>query len=51
MPPVWALDSPNGNVPRPTGCDREERVGGVCCKELKGENDRTLINPDIIRDV
>ncbi|KAF8128672.1 Ccc1 family [Boletus edulis] len=26
-------------------------MGGVCCKELKDEDDRTLINPDIVRDV
>lgn len=50
-PPVWALDSSSGNVPLPHNCDRHGREGGVCCKELKDEDDRTLINPDIVRDV
>ncbi|KAG6380198.1 VIT family-domain-containing protein [Boletus reticuloceps] len=50
-PPVWALDSSNANVPLPAKCDRHGRKGGVCCKELKDEDDRTLINPDIVRDV
>ncbi|KAF8556633.1 DUF125-domain-containing protein [Imleria badia] len=50
-PPVWALGSSNANVPLPAKCDRHGREGGVCCKELKDEDDRTLINPDIVRDV
>ena len=50
-PPVWALDSSHGNVPLPAKCDRHGRVGGVCCQELKDVDDRTLINPDIVRDV
>ncbi|CDZ97751.1 Uncharacterized membrane protein [Phaffia rhodozyma] len=25
--------------------------GGVCCKDLKGEDERTLIDPDVVRDV
>lgn len=50
-PPVWALDSSNINVPLPAKCDRRGREGGVCCKELRDEDDRTLINPDIVRDV
>jgi hypothetical protein len=50
-PPVWSLVSPHGNVPLPAKCDRHGREGGVCCKELKDEDDRTLINPDIVRDV
>lgn len=24
---------------------------GVCCRELKGEDERTLINPDVVRDI
>ncbi|KAG8216068.1 VIT family-domain-containing protein [Butyriboletus roseoflavus] len=51
-PPVWALDNTNGNVPLPAKCDRHGREGGVCCKELKDDDDdRTLVNPDIVRDV
>lgn len=49
--PVWALDSSNGNDPLPAKCDRRGREGGVCCQELKDEDDRTLVNPDIVRDV
>jgi len=50
-PPVWALESSEGNVPLPAKCSRHGREGGICCKELKDEDDRTLINPDIVRDV
>jgi VIT1/CCC1 family predicted Fe2+/Mn2+ transporter len=32
-------------------CDRLGRQDGICCKELKGEDDRTLIDPDVIRDI
>ncbi|KAF9230362.1 VIT family-domain-containing protein [Melanogaster broomeanus] len=51
-PPVWPLQSTsNGGVPLPAKCDRQGRQGGVCCKELKDEDDRTLVNPDVVRDV
>jgi hypothetical protein len=57
-PPVWPLQenhsynggTPSVSVPLPAKCDRNERDGGVCCKELKGENERTLIDPDVVRD-
>lgn len=50
-PPAWSLDSSNRNDPVPVICDRHGREGGVCCQELKDEDDRTLVNPDIVRDV
>jgi len=34
----------------PARCSRHVRPDGVCCKELKGD-DRTLIDPDVVRDV
>jgi hypothetical protein len=50
-PPVWALDSePAVQAPTPSNCARQDRTDGVCCKELKYEQ-RTLIDPDIVRDV
>ncbi|KAG1740580.1 VIT family-domain-containing protein [Suillus lakei] len=51
-PPVWPLDS-SGTLtpPLPAKCDRNDRRDGVCCKDLKDEDDRTLIDPDIVRDV
>lgn len=51
-PPVWPLGT-SGTLtpPLPARCDRHDRLDGVCCKDLKGEDDRTLIDPDIIRDV
>ncbi|KZT61511.1 DUF125-domain-containing protein, partial [Calocera cornea HHB12733] len=27
------------------------RVDGVCCKDLKGEDERTLLDPDVVRDI
>lgn len=51
-PPVWSLES-NGTLTPPLTekCDRTDRQDGICCKELKDEDDRTLIDPDIIRDI
>lgn len=52
-PPVWAIDAsgPSVQTPLPAKCDRHTREGGVCCQELKGEDERQLIDPDIVRDV
>ncbi|KAJ7030830.1 VIT family-domain-containing protein [Mycena alexandri] len=52
-PPIWAIDAvaPTSQpIPLPARCSRHARPDGVCCKELKGD-DRTLINPDVVRDV
>ncbi|KAG1819160.1 VIT family-domain-containing protein [Suillus subaureus] len=50
--PVWSLES-NGTLTPPLNekCDRVGRQDGICCKELKDEDDRTLIDPDVIRDI
>ncbi|KAL6309490.1 VIT family-domain-containing protein [Sparassis latifolia] len=50
--PVWSLTNhPPDAVPLPSKCDREHPTReGVCCKTLK-EEERTLIDPDIVRDV
>ncbi|CAE6472760.1 unnamed protein product [Rhizoctonia solani] len=52
-PPVWSINSsPNQDAPLPSKCDRHsEAREGVCCKELKGDDERNLIDPDIVRDV
>ncbi|KAJ7231318.1 membrane fraction protein [Mycena rebaudengoi] len=52
-PPVWSIDATvtsSEPVPLPARCSRHIRPDGVCCKELKGD-DRTLIDPDVVRDV
>ncbi|KAJ6597495.1 VIT family-domain-containing protein [Mycena vulgaris] len=52
-PSVWALDAavPTAQpTPPPAPCSRHFQPNGVCCKELKGD-DRTLIDPDVVRDV
>ncbi|KAJ7321886.1 membrane fraction protein [Mycena albidolilacea] len=51
-PPVWAIDTvaPTSQPISTARCSRHVRPDGVCCKELKGD-DRTLIDPDIVRDV
>lgn len=50
--PVWAIDAaePGVAAPLPAKCARHSRADGICCKELKGD-ERTLIDPDIVRDV
>ncbi|CDO77405.1 hypothetical protein BN946_scf184857.g11 [Trametes cinnabarina] len=52
-PPVWAINHSVGpQPPLPAKCDRHEpNRSGVCCKELKGDDERTLIDPDVVRDV
>jgi len=53
-PPVWSLDSSATSLPPPlpTTCSRHENGReGVCCKELKGDDERTLVDPDVVRDV
>ncbi|KAH8925711.1 DUF125-domain-containing protein, partial [Atractiella rhizophila] len=32
-------------------CDKHNRPTKVCCKELKGEDERNLIAPEVVRDV
>lgn len=31
-------------------CDLHNRERTVCCRDLKGDDERHLINPDIVRD-
>lgn len=54
-PPVWSISerAPDASpAPLPAKCDRHEpHRSGVCCKELKDDDDRTLIDPDVVRDV
>jgi len=51
-PPVWPLDSTEPHTsPLLAKCGRNDRRDGICCKDLKDDDDRTLINPDIVRDV
>ncbi|CAE6462513.1 unnamed protein product [Rhizoctonia solani] len=52
-PPIWSINSsPNVDAPLPSKCDRNSDArDGVCCKELKGDDERNLIDPDVVRDV
>ncbi|OAX34251.1 DUF125-domain-containing protein [Rhizopogon vinicolor AM-OR11-026] len=50
-PPVWPLDSSGAlSPPLLAKCDRNDRQDGICCRDLKDDDDRTLIDPDIVRD-
>jgi len=50
--PVWHLnESAEEPSPLPTKCAKQDMTDGICCKELKGDDDRTLIDPDVLRDV
>ena len=57
--PIWAVASvEDGNAdghseaPLLAKCDRHStRRDGVCCKELKGDDERSLVDPDVVRDV
>ncbi|EKM56645.1 uncharacterized protein PHACADRAFT_253872 [Phanerochaete carnosa HHB-10118-sp] len=54
-PPVWPISERGpacGEVPLPAKCDRHVLGrSGVCCKDLKDEDERTLVDPDVVRDV
>ncbi|KAI0036979.1 membrane fraction protein [Vararia minispora EC-137] len=54
-PPVWAIDATASDAPPaplPAKCARHvEGRAGVCCKELKGDDERELIDPDVVRDI
>ncbi|TCD63423.1 hypothetical protein EIP91_005423 [Steccherinum ochraceum] len=53
-PPVWPIaDSVTTEpAPLPAKCDRHiPGREGVCCKDLRDDDERTLIDPDVIRDV
>ncbi|CAE6524510.1 unnamed protein product [Rhizoctonia solani] len=52
-PPVWSINSTSDqDPPLPSKCDRNSQSReGICCKELKGDDERNLIDPDIVRDV
>ncbi|KAI0922659.1 hypothetical protein AcW1_002754 [Taiwanofungus camphoratus] len=51
-PPVWPInDAAVDQVPPVAKCDRHVPAReGVCCKELR-DDERTLIDPDVVRDV
>ncbi|GAA6060298.1 hypothetical protein JCM10212_002939 [Sporobolomyces blumeae] len=55
--PVWSLESgpqtPGGSneVPLAAKCDVHNRERTVCCRDLKGDDERALVNPDIVRDI
>ncbi|KAH8112893.1 membrane fraction protein [Phellopilus nigrolimitatus] len=54
-PPIWAVantGAPAVDTPLPSKCDRHSNIReGVCCKELKGDDERSLVDPDVVRDV
>ena len=49
-PPVWPINGSVPGVPTPpaAGCVTPE--DGVCCKDAV-DNERTLVDPDVVRDV
>ncbi|KAG0664374.1 hypothetical protein C6P46_001419 [Rhodotorula mucilaginosa] len=55
--PVWSLESTAGNgngnaeVPLAAKCDLHNRERTVCCRDLKGDDERHLVDPDIVRDI
>ncbi|GAA5901916.1 Ccc1p [Sporobolomyces salmoneus] len=55
--PVWSLEAgpqtPGGSseVPLASKCDVHNRERTVCCRDLKGDDERALVNPDIVRDI
>lgn len=53
-PSVWSINHSSGSTASPMAqCDRDEPWReGKCCKEFVGDDDgRTLMNPDVVRDV
>ncbi|KII91673.1 hypothetical protein PLICRDRAFT_517057 [Plicaturopsis crispa FD-325 SS-3] len=52
-PPIWSINTAVGNElpPLQNKCAKHHNDNGVCCRDLKGDDDRTLIDPDVVRDV
>jgi len=55
-PPIWSVEEAPGSdmpsAPLQAKCSAHgEERHGVCCKELIGEDERQLIDPDVVRDV
>lgn len=53
-PSVWTINPPNTEPPPESTqdkCEKDGRDGGVCCKDLEDDDERTLIDPDIVRDM
>jgi hypothetical protein len=54
--PVWSL-STGGNSygtaqpPLKAMCDVHARPDAVCCRTLKGDDERALLDPDVVRDI
>jgi len=56
QPPIWSIEEAPGpdmpNVPLQAKCSAHgDERHGVCCRELIGEDERQLVDPDIVRDV
>lgn len=54
--PIWSVEEAPGpdmpSVPLQAKCSAHgEGRRGVCCRELIGDDERQLIDPDIVRDV
>ena len=50
--PLWALTSAESDmIPLAAKCDRHSTPRDVCCKTLRSEDERTLIDPDVVRDM
>ncbi|GAA5851065.1 hypothetical protein JCM8547_009169 [Rhodosporidiobolus lusitaniae] len=52
--PVWSLQegpSTEAAVPLAAKCDLHNRERTVCCRDLKGDDERSLVDPDIVRDI
>lgn len=50
--PIWPLnDSAAEQAPLSAKCDRHSMPRDVCCKTLKSDDERTLIDPDVVRDM
>ena len=62
---VWSVEAPEAPVPRtrqqqlqgilsdeqPLGSKCGVQTRGTCCKDLKDDDERHLISPEIVRDV
>ncbi|GAA6030111.1 hypothetical protein JCM8097_009266 [Rhodosporidiobolus ruineniae] len=51
--PVWSLEgsASAAQVPLAAKCDLHNRERTVCCRDLKGDDERSLVDPDIVRDI
>ena len=50
--PVWTVKedtAPSDNIPAPRKCEAQGHPEQVCCRTLKGDDERKLVDPAVVK--